>query len=128
MSRAMIRPAHAREVDAVRALVRAAYGRWVERLGREPGPMRDDYAQRIAAGQAWVMEAEGELVGLVDPQRHDLAPHHTRTWEGVRRFLTQPEVDYAINDPHRVVDTTRPPAEVVDDVLVWFSRLNSRRV
>ena len=61
----MIRPAHAREVDAVRALVRAAYGRWVERLGREPGPMRDDYAQRIAAGQVWVMDAGGELVGLV---------------------------------------------------------------
>ena len=62
---AMIRPAQPSEFDTVRALVRDAYGRWVERLGREPGPMRDDYAQRIADGQVWVMEVAGELVGLV---------------------------------------------------------------
>ena len=61
----MIRPACTSEVDTVRALVRDAYGHWVERLGREPGPMGDDYAQRIAEGQVWVMDAGGELVGLV---------------------------------------------------------------
>ncbi len=49
----------------VRALVRDAYGHYVERLGREPGPMRDDYGRRIAGGQAWVLEEEGEIVGLV---------------------------------------------------------------
>lgn len=61
----MMRPAVPGEADAVRTLVRAAYGRWVERLGREPGPMRDDYAQRIADDQVWVLEEEGELVGVV---------------------------------------------------------------
>jgi ribosomal protein S18 acetylase RimI-like enzyme len=64
-SPAMMRPADAHEAHAILALVRDAYGRWVERLGREPGPMRDDYAQRIAAGEVWVMDVEGELVGLV---------------------------------------------------------------
>lgn len=61
----MIRPARADEADAVRALVRDAYSHYVERLGREPGPMRDDYAQRIASGQAWVLEHEREIMGLV---------------------------------------------------------------
>jgi ribosomal protein S18 acetylase RimI-like enzyme len=61
----MIRPADASEAVAIGALVRSAYGRWVERFGREPSPMRDDYGRRIADGQVWVMEAEGELVGLV---------------------------------------------------------------
>jgi ribosomal protein S18 acetylase RimI-like enzyme len=61
----MMRPADSHEAHAILALVRDAYGRWVERLGREPGPMRDDYAQRIAAGQVWVMEVKGELIGLV---------------------------------------------------------------
>ena len=62
----MMRPADPHDADAILALVRDAYRRWVARMGREPGPMRDDYAQRIADGQVWVMEAEGELVGLVE--------------------------------------------------------------
>jgi ribosomal protein S18 acetylase RimI-like enzyme len=61
----MIRPARPGEADAILALVRDAYGRWVERLGREPSPMRDDYARRIADGQAWILDDEGEIVGLV---------------------------------------------------------------
>jgi ribosomal protein S18 acetylase RimI-like enzyme len=61
----MLRPADTQEADAILALVRDAYGRWVERFGREPSPMHDDYARRIADGQVWVKEAEGELVGLV---------------------------------------------------------------
>jgi len=62
---AMIRSARADEADAVRALVHDAYGHYVERLGREPGPMRDDYQRRIAAGQVWVLEQEGAIIGLV---------------------------------------------------------------
>ena len=65
--RATIRLAEAGEADAVRALVRGAYGRWIERLGREPSPMAGDSAQRIADGQLWILEEEGEIVGLVVP-------------------------------------------------------------
>lgn len=61
----MIRPAHAREADTVRTLVRTAYEHYIARLGREPGPMRDDYAQRIVDGQVWVLDEEGELLGVV---------------------------------------------------------------
>ncbi|WP_254453534.1 N-acetyltransferase [Siccirubricoccus sp. G192] len=48
------------------ALVRTAYARWVPLIGREPAPMTDDYAARIAAGQGFVLEApDGRILGLV---------------------------------------------------------------
>nr|WP_248291098.1 GNAT family N-acetyltransferase [Neoroseomonas marina] len=49
----------------MRDLVRAAYAEWVPLIGREPGPMTDDYVARIAAGEAWVMEAEGTLAAAI---------------------------------------------------------------
>lgn len=61
----MIRPAHPGDTAIVHALVHEAYEPWVPRLGRVPGPMKDDYAQRIAAHQVWVLEDAGEIVGLV---------------------------------------------------------------
>jgi GNAT superfamily N-acetyltransferase len=61
----LIRLALPGEANAVRTLVREAYAHYVTRLGREPGPMQDDYAQRIADGQVWVLEEEGQLLGVV---------------------------------------------------------------
>jgi len=61
----MIRPAQADEAPALRALVRAAYAHYVPRIGMEPLPMVDDYAARIAAQQAWVLEREGRLDGVL---------------------------------------------------------------
>jgi GNAT superfamily N-acetyltransferase len=59
------RPARPDDAPALRDLVRAAYAKYVSRLNREPAPMLDDYAARIAAGQAWVLEAGGALVGAL---------------------------------------------------------------
>lgn len=60
-----IRPAHRQEAPALRDLVRAAYAHYVPRLGREPAPMNDDHAARIAAGQAWVLEEGGAIRGVL---------------------------------------------------------------
>jgi len=60
-----IRLARADEAGTVRDLVRAAYAHYVPRIGREPAPMTDDYARRIADGQAWVLERDGVLAGVV---------------------------------------------------------------
>ena len=46
------------------ACVRAAYARYVERIGREPAPMTADYDALIAAGEVWVIR-EGEGVSGV---------------------------------------------------------------
>jgi ribosomal protein S18 acetylase RimI-like enzyme len=42
------------DVERVRAIVEAAYARWVDELGIRPIPLDDDYAARIAAAEAWV--------------------------------------------------------------------------
>lgn len=60
-----IRPAQPAEAAALHALTRSAYARWVPVIGREPAPMSDDHAARIAAGQAFVLEApDGRTLGL----------------------------------------------------------------
>ena len=61
----MIRPARPEDTDAVHQLVEDAYGHYVARIGKPPGPMLDDYARRIADGQAWVLENAGELAGVL---------------------------------------------------------------
>ncbi len=50
-----IRPAVAADCDAVRACVRAAYAKYVERIGREPAPMLADYQRLIAQGAVSVI-------------------------------------------------------------------------
>jgi GNAT superfamily N-acetyltransferase len=59
------RPARPEDALALRDLVRAAYAKYIPRLGREPAPMKDDYAARIAAGQAWVLEEDGAFAGAL---------------------------------------------------------------
>ncbi len=60
-----IRLATAADAPAARALVRAAYGIYVARMGQEPGPMVDDYAAQIAAGRVHLLELEGRLAGVL---------------------------------------------------------------
>jgi len=59
------RPARSDEADALRQLVTDAYTQYIPRMGTPPGPMLDDYARRIADGQAWVLDAGGAIVGLI---------------------------------------------------------------
>ncbi len=61
----MIRPARLEDAPAVRQLVQDAYGHYVARMGKPPGPMLDDYDRRIADGHAWVLEDEGRLAGAL---------------------------------------------------------------
>jgi GNAT superfamily N-acetyltransferase len=61
----MIRAARADEVAQVRDVVLAAYQHYVPVIGRPPAPMLDDYAGRVAAGQVWVLDDAGALVGVL---------------------------------------------------------------
>jgi GNAT superfamily N-acetyltransferase len=65
-----IRLARAEEAARLAAIVEAAYAPWVPIIGRRPGPMDDDYAARIVAGEAWVLEAGGVIHGLVVIETH----------------------------------------------------------
>ncbi len=61
----MIRLALPHEAAVVRDVVHAAYAHYIDRIGKPPGPMQDDYARRIADQQAWVLEDAGDIVGIL---------------------------------------------------------------
>ena len=62
----MIRPAEARDRAAVEAIVTEAYAIYIERIGKPPGPMLDDYAALIADGAVSVLEAPaGDIVAII---------------------------------------------------------------
>jgi GNAT superfamily N-acetyltransferase len=65
MTGAIIRPAIPADADAVRVVVDAAYGHYVARIGKPPGPMLDDYVRRIADGQVWLLEHGGRIAGIL---------------------------------------------------------------
>lgn len=60
-----IRLAASADLETVRALVHDAYVHYVPRIGKQPGPMRDDYERRIAAAQTWLLERDRTPLGLV---------------------------------------------------------------
>ena len=53
------------DAPKVAALVNAAYGQYVERIGMLPRPMTDDYAEVIENGRVTVAESEGTIVGVI---------------------------------------------------------------
>ncbi len=62
----MIRKARApADTAAIARIVASAYEKYIARIGRKPGPMLDDYAARVAAGEAFVHEDGRGLAGLV---------------------------------------------------------------
>ena len=53
------------DAPKVAALVNAAYGQYVERIGMLPRPMTDDYAEVIENPRVTVAESEGTIVGVI---------------------------------------------------------------
>ena len=66
----MIRRARPDEAPLLRALVERAYEPWVPVVGRRPMPMDDDYAARVSAGEAWVLEEAGAVNGVLVLEDH----------------------------------------------------------
>jgi GNAT superfamily N-acetyltransferase len=65
MSEIIIRPGRAADADEARRIVEAAYQEYVPLIGRRPGPMDDDYAERIAAGALWVLMHADTMAGVL---------------------------------------------------------------
>jgi len=61
----LLRPATAADLPALTAIVDAAYGPYIPRIGRKPGPMTDDYTALVAQGLVQVLEDQGRVCGLL---------------------------------------------------------------
>ncbi len=103
----MIRPATSGDLQAVREIVRAAYVHYVPRIGREPGPMGDDYAARIAARETFVTgEPVKGVIVLIDEADHllldniavDPAAHGTGVGRKLLQFADQEAVRRGYNE------------------------------
>ncbi len=61
MRASSIRKALPQDEKAIREIAEAAYGIYLERMDKKPAPMLEDYAARIAAGQAYALD-DGKCV------------------------------------------------------------------
>ncbi len=62
---ARIRGARAEDASRIGEIARAAYQRYLPRIGRAPAPMAADFAAQIAAGHVAVIEADGATAGYM---------------------------------------------------------------
>jgi GNAT superfamily N-acetyltransferase len=60
-----LRPACAQDASEVAACVNAAYRHYVERIGRPPGPMSDDYSKVIRERRVTIAEGGGKIAGVL---------------------------------------------------------------
>jgi galactokinase len=88
-----ITPAGPADAPAAAALVERAYGHYVERIGRRPSPMDDDYEALVDAGEIWKLrdDALAGLVVLRTVEEHllvvNVAVDPARQGEGLGRAL-----------------------------------------
>ena len=60
-----IRPAVPTDVPAIERVVHDAYVKYVERIGKKPGPMLDDYAARVSEDAVWVLQEGSAIAGIL---------------------------------------------------------------
>ena len=59
------RPATATDAAGIAECVRGAYSHYVERIGKPPGPMLDDYDQVVRDHHAYVIDDDGRIVAAL---------------------------------------------------------------
>lgn len=74
MSRPIIRRAEVSDAEAIAALTREAYAKWVPLIGREPLPMRVDYAEAVKTHRFDLLYVGADLAALIEttPQGDEL--------------------------------------------------------
>lgn len=98
----LVRPAASGDAPAVTACVEAAYRHYVERNGKYPAPMLDDYALVIAEHDVTIAECNGEIGGVLVVREAEegflldnIAVHPDCQGAGVGRRLLQLSEDKA---------------------------------
>jgi GNAT superfamily N-acetyltransferase len=91
----MIRPATLADRGTVEAIVQEAYSIYIDRIGKPPGPMLDDYAALIGSCAVSVLEepsgAIAAIIVLLPKTDHllldNIAVHRDRQRQGLGRRL-----------------------------------------
>jgi GNAT superfamily N-acetyltransferase len=60
-----IRPADITDLPTIERIVRDSYTKYIERIGKPPGPMLDDFRGHVRAHNTWVLEEGGDVAGLI---------------------------------------------------------------
>jgi ribosomal protein S18 acetylase RimI-like enzyme len=89
-----LRRAGSSDADAIRALTREAYAKWVPLIGREPKPMAADSQKAVREHWIDLHEINGELAALIEMVAMDghlfvvnVAVHPARQGRGLGRAL-----------------------------------------
>src|SRR5260370_9805859 len=97
MTMTLIRRAIADDAARIGAIGRAAYAKYVSRIGREPAPMVADFAGHIAADHVVVGETagavEGYMIAWAETDAYfidNIAVDPARPGRGLRRKLMDP--------------------------------------
>jgi ribosomal protein S18 acetylase RimI-like enzyme len=100
-----IRRATPDDTDRIRAIARAAYIKYVSRIGREPAPMVSDFAALIAVGHVIVAEdregIKGYLIGWPEADAYfidNIAVDPEHQGHGLGRYL----IEYAATEAKRL--------------------------
>ena len=91
-----IRGADKGDAAAIHDCVRAAYQHYVQRMGKAPGPMLEDYSAVIAQHHAFVAEQGRHLIGVLvlielerGPLLDNVAVHPNHQGHGLGRQLVE---------------------------------------
>jgi N-acetylglutamate synthase-like GNAT family acetyltransferase len=103
MDEPLLRRATKNDVDAIEGLVKEAFGKYVQRIGKPPAPMIADYAALLVESRIWVVERRNAIAAVLVTQNHGdhllletiaVAPDAQRGGHG-RRLLERADRDAA---------------------------------
>jgi len=68
----LIRKASPNDAPIAKACVCSAFDKYIERIGKRPGPMLVDFAAEIDANHVWLAEADQAVIGVLVQYETDL--------------------------------------------------------
>ena len=61
----IIRPAAEADLRSIAVVIRDAYTKYIDRIGKPPGPMLDDYDHRVRENSVWVLVDRGQIAAVL---------------------------------------------------------------
>jgi len=127
------RPATTTDAAGIGECVRAAYCHYIERIGKPPGPMLDDYAEVVRNHRTYVIDDDGQIAGvlvLMDKEGglllDNVAVLPQRQGEGIGRRLVEHAESEARRLGHRHLDLYTH--ELMTENIAMYARYGYKEV